>query len=246
MSFLQSLRASEEWGEACEELEANPDLTNLERYVVADIDVEHDNAGHAILLLESPHALETCRGFPLAGNTGLEVAAHLRSVLHIPEDLPNCPLGDILQNHRCNDRLRRIGTMNVSQLPMQSSAYLCAARSEFDELLFSHLRAIRDRPKARGRRGGLPQLRKRIDRLLLECLKSRIEATNQNTLWILCGDVAQAFFDKACCALGRARDRENEACVAHASRNQWGSIDDEPESVRCMKRKIERRLTSDS
>ena len=140
MSFIDAVAASPEWRDACEEREQAPDLTSLAPYVVDDIRVECAEAGQVILLLESPHTLETCRGFPLAGPSGLAVATHLRSTLRIPGDVPNCPIGDVLRNHRCNDHLRKTGVMNVSQLPMQSTAYLCEARAEFDELLFRRLK----------------------------------------------------------------------------------------------------------
>ena len=217
MSLLGSLEASSEWREACRGLDPPPVLADLAPYVVRDIPVERVDAGHAILLLESPHTLETCCGFPLAGASGLAVADHLGPALRIPGDQPKCPLGDILRNHRYNDRLRRLGVMNVSELPMQSTAYPSCPKSDFEDLFLRHLAAIRATPRATTRRGSRRRLREKIDALLVERLKSRVERTCPNALWVLCGDVAEAFFDKA----GLRESRHEVIRVGHPSYNGW-------------------------
>ena len=232
MSFIESLNASTEWRNACGAEEVAPDLTEIERYIVDDIAAEPDQPRQVILLLESPHTLEACRGFPLAGTSGLAVAKHLRSVSCIPEPLSGCPLGDILRHHRCHDRLRSIGVKNVSQLPMQSSAYLCGARLEFHEL-FRGFRTIRNNPKAETRGDLLTQ---QIECLLVLCLKSRILESPPSALWILCGNVAKEFFRKASRLLRDAR----QCCeVPHPSNSGWGKPGNgAPSEIRSMTNRI--------
>ena len=238
MSFLVSLKASKEWQRACDTSGSLPDLDELEQYVVHDIDVERTDVDHAIMLLESPHDLETCRGFPLAGSSGLAVARQLRSVLCVPDEVANCPLGDILRNHRCNDRLRRIGVMNVSQLPMQESPYLCEVRSKFHEPLFTRFSTILINPKAKTRRDYLTA---RIESLLVECLRTRIK-TAPNAFWILCGKVAEAFFCKAKMSLRK----EETPCHYRVPHPSYRNLDrDANGDVERLNRKIRNLLSDD-
>ena len=85
-------------------------------------------------------------------------------------------------------------------------------------------------------------LGERIERLPVERLQSRIEGANRKALCALCRKVAQTLFDAACRAAGQTRDMGNPACAPHRSRGRWGTIDNEPERIRRMKRKIESRL----
>lgn len=85
--------------------------------------------------------------------------------------------------------------MNVSQQPMQSTAYLCPVRRVFEDLLFKRFKTIRAGPRVEICKR-YDTLTKTIERLLVTDLRSRIDDLPASTSFVLCGDVAKELFRK--------------------------------------------------
>ena len=238
MSFLDELLCTEYW----RQLEGAPDLENLVPYVVHDIPCGEPDRPKVILLLESPHTIEVCRGYPLAGSSGSDVTTAFRPILNVPDEPCDCPFGEMLQHPALDEYLQSFGVMNVSQLPMQSAAYLCPVRRAFDAILFDHFKTLR-RADAIVRRNGdrvrnrHPVTRK-IKRLLINDLKNRIRLTRTDVYFIPCGGVAKAFFDLANANVGRNRINFD---VPHPSYGHWRRTENQ-EILGNLRQKISQRL----
>lgn len=214
MSFLDALLRTNYW----RGLEEPPHLASLTPYVVDDIRRGEPDGPNIVLLLESPHTVEVCRGYPLAGQSGADVTKALRPVVNVPEGPDDCPFGEVLQDPAIDDRLRRFSVMNVSQLPMQSAAYLCPVRRTFDAILFSKFKTLRQ-SGAVNRNNRIATCE--IKCLLIEDLKNRIQLTRDDAFFVPCGDVARDFFAKA--NVIHQRRKTNET-IPHPSRGQWRDI----------------------
>ncbi len=211
LSFLDELPRTDYWRER----DDRPHLASLTPYVVDDIRCGEPDGPNVILLLESPHTVEVCRGHPLAGQSGADVTKALRSVVNVPNCPDDCPFGEVLQEPAIDDRLKRFSVMNVSQLPMQSAAYLCPVRRAFDAILFSKFKTLRQ-PGAVNRVNR--DATKEIKCLLIEDLKNRIQLTRSDAFFVPCGQVARDFFANANVI---HRQRQSSLIVPHPSRGQW-------------------------
>lgn len=237
MGFLVDLGNSEKWRDsrAVPEHSAS-ELAVLDRYVVEDVLPSQEAPGNLVLLLESPHRLEICRHRPLAGESGLDVTDTLSDVLELARSDRYCPFGGVLTAEaRTRTRsLVGIGIMNVSQLPMQSDAYLPPVRELFCSLL-ACFKTIRDGPDAKTRKDVLTS---EVERLLLCDLRTRILATCPRTCFVLCGLVAKHLFYKAVEGTGSRRPTIN---VPHPSYGQWKRAE-HAQALCFLKRSIRRLL----
>ena len=210
MSFLGELPNTSYWDQAY------PDADRLASYIVHDIPCGEPQLPHVILLLESPHIVEVCRGYPLAGTSGSDVTAKLKQILNIPDDAYDCPFGEMLQLPDRDGYLNRFGIMNVSQLPMQSTAYLCPMRRAFGKVLFDRFKTLRQAGAVarQNRHRGTRQIKE----LMINDLKDRVRSTRTDAYIIPCGDVAKAFFN----CVNDCVPRDHTALpVPHPSRGQW-------------------------
>ena len=231
MSFLDRLLRTNYW----RQLNDPPHLASLTPYVVHDIPCGAPNGPNIILLLESPHTVEVCRGYPLAGQSGADVTNALRAVVNVPESPGDYPFGEVLQDPAIDDSLKRFGVMNVSQLPMQSAAYLCPVRRTFDAILFSKFKTLRQSGAvSRNNR----QATRDIKCLLIEDLKYRIQLTRPDAFFVPCGHVARDFFAKANIT---HRRRKANSTIPHPSRGQWRH-DNNKDVLRRLRNEICREL----
>ena len=210
MSILDELRASDDW------IGGNrPDLNRLNQYVVDDIPPREFGQSNVILLLESPHTDEVHHHYPLAGASGAAVTVALRQTLDIPDDIPpDCPVGELLQCPLLDERLRNFGVMNVSQLPMQSSAYPCPVQRDFDTVLFNRFKRLRIPEAIRSNKNHARN--RAIKQLLVTHLEARLQRTHQAAYIVPCGNVARAFFTLA--NVNRNRPPRD---IPHPSFGQW-------------------------
>ena len=216
MTILQDLKCrwTQIYGEPSP---SSPEFNTLQSYLVDDIRLSGTHSG-VVLLLESPHTAEIFHRYPLAGISGEDVTNALSCVFSIPQDYRHCPFGEILLGDLNTqvEHLNRIGVMNVSQLPMQSKIYSCSVRRSFDSLL-KNLNTLRD-SKAIDRENRCTT--KRLKEILIYNLKSRIDSTPAETLFVPCGEIARAYFRVA----NRTSNRRcSNLCVPHPSRRQWKS-----------------------
>lgn len=197
-------------GEIFMEAEAHAASNSLERFHVEDagIFVPDTNAVRdelrVVLLVESPHTLEVCHGYPLAGARATSAGRHVRDkLMEFGQglQLPEQPIGRLV--HQGFDAVQGLGIMNVSQLPFQSDAYDCAPWEDGDcrdcpgwNNYIGHMEYIKDKPKPNTRRD---PIRQELDDAIAEDLRGRLENLRDgpDVLLVRCGDVARSFCRKA-------------------------------------------------
>lgn len=140
-------------------------------------------------ILESPHKQEIIDGYPAAGETGLAMS---KALFNLDE-----PLGKLIVKKSNNIPL--ISLMNCSRLPLKKSCYdqvmLSLGYTDFleiqkvtDSSLDIHKGKIKDK------------LRSRIGLKAVNCFRSRLLENiikRGNTKIIVCGVIAQCFFEEA-------------------------------------------------
>lgn len=206
MPFLRRLRQTPYWAELTDT--HNPAV--LEEYVVADIHPQDRQQRNVVFLLESPHTHEILRGHPLAGRSGTAVTKVLGEVLHVRPDEQNWPLGEVLTvcgrraERALDPRLLRIGVMEVSELPMQMSAYRREHKRRFGAKLLKYLKTIRKGPgRDDAQVEGVPPVRARrgaggrVQQTLIADLQSRIAGMGELAYFVPCGEVARVFLNEA-------------------------------------------------
>ncbi len=213
MSFIDLLANSEPLIQRVTTSPAPPDLNCLRPYIVNDI---LPNDPKLFLFFESPDVHEVCQGYPLAGASGRDVTRTLSEVFGIPEEHQSLPFGKALNTPELHNHpgLSEVGIMNVSNVPLQSTPYCTAVRQRFAPLL-ERFKTIRNGPTARSRRNPTTG---EIEQLIIHCLRRRIEATRNDAYFVLCGQVAKAFFQKAA---GNDRTRFQTITVPHPSYGNW-------------------------
>ena len=208
-----------------------------ERYV-ADLVAERPDTGCAtccpvkvVLLLESPHTAEVCRGYPLAGESGRDVAEKLTEWQLLPQAGEGNPdsIGQIV---RCgNPHVQWLGLMNVSNLPLQDVAYDLCNISPCLELLLRRFGKIRTGVKSDclpHRRNPITQ---RVQEVIVDDLADRtcqlLQRCPSSPIFVPCGRVAQAFFRKASQSQRIEESNLELSCIPepgfipHPSRRQW-------------------------
>lgn len=165
---------------------------NLKDYFVDDLVFEDTKV---IFVLESPHTQEVKNGYPVAGKSGVDMA----EILFMQKE----PLGKLIYNRD----VKEIGIVNVSNYPLQHSAYL----TTFEEIFF--FPKIRQNPKQRKYdKMGINVSVKKI----MEDFYRRLVPHRDKTI-VLCGNFAQEAF------LSMFEEKEflKVIKVPHPSFNNW-------------------------
>jgi hypothetical protein len=170
-------------------------LQSLQAYFVDDILYEDTKV---IFVLESPHTQEVKNGYPVAGKSGVDMSLVLFN--------QNEPFGKLVKEHK----LPHLGLCNISNYPLQKSAY---AEDDRDAKVLEFFETIRQNPKPRkSAKGGINLV---IEKMLSN-FKERLEKHKDKKI-VLCGRFAQNAFDVV------FRDDEFQAVlrVPHPSFNNW-------------------------
>ncbi len=171
-------------------------LKELEDYVVDDLIYEDTKV---IFVLESPHTQEVKNGYPVAGKSGVDMSLVLFGLSE--------PFGKLIYEKK----LKHLGLLNISNLPLQKSAYKNphARVLEFFE-------TIRQNPKPR--KNLKASINLVIDKMLSN-FRARLEKHKDKKI-VLCGRFAESAFDVV------FRDDEFEAVlrVPHPSFNNWRKV----------------------
>ncbi|MEZ9539855.1 hypothetical protein AB4160_16880 [Shewanella sp. 10N.286.51.B8] len=152
-------------------------------------DLSHDKS-EFIFILESPHKQEVAMGFPAASESGWWMSKAMFNI--------ETPLGELVTNK--SSSIPRISILNCSRLPLQISCYnplrLSEDFSEFleiQEIKNGNIQVVKQKikEKLRTKVGGqaLKSFRFRL-------LKS-IQNNNNHSKIIVCGVIAQCFFEEA-------------------------------------------------
>lgn len=156
----------------------------LQKYKVNDLNID---TASVIFVLESPHTGEVEAKYPVAGSSGRAITKTL-----FPNEKDFKALGKLLYDEKDTEqdnRLKNIGIMNISQIPLQMSAYLCEDIQNNCEL-FRLLGLIRNNPKERKHNKQL--------NLIISIIKNDFEKRIENLTpqkIILCGDFVQEIFE---------------------------------------------------
>ncbi|WP_067932617.1 uracil-DNA glycosylase family protein [Alicyclobacillus kakegawensis] len=144
-----------------------------------------------VFLLESPHVQELRYRAPVSGSSGATMSRHL-----FGERYARFPLGWLVkknadeQKHRPS--LDRIGLMNVSNIPMQASAY---RNRDVHKRYGQWLQAL-EFVRANNHREQFDQpMAQAVQDVLVESLREKLhQLTARSCVFVPCGRFAQKFF----------------------------------------------------
>lgn len=147
------------------------------------LDIKNRNSD-VVFICESPHVDEMHHGYPLAGKSGREMSKYLLGRYDIP-------LGYVAKTLELHKKLslKTFSVINISELPMQESAYNqtdCVVPNNI--LLLSRLRRVTTLD-TKHKDLNLIKLRHK----LYSEFKIKYESFNSSALFVPCGNSAQAF-----------------------------------------------------
>ncbi|AGB41622.1 hypothetical protein Halha_1685 [Halobacteroides halobius DSM 5150] len=187
----------------------------FKEYTVEDI---YDEETKLLFILESPHTQEIKYGYPVAGNSGLEMTKFIYEPKH------QKPLGKLVANkeeYKANyNNLEKFGLLNVSPAPMQEQALKKKdlTKSEFDVLEI--LEKLRVNYKAKRHQKQEWNLVKEI---VLNNFKQRLVTAlkdhPQINYLVPCGRFATSYLDLIDDPV--VDSKEVIADIPHPSFNQW-------------------------
>jgi len=168
-------------------------LEELKKYVVDDI-INEDTK--IIFVLESPHTQEVKNGYPVAGKSGVDMSMVLFSISE--------PFGRLVHD----GELRGFGLLNVSNIPLQKSAY-----DNSNAKVLEFFQSIRQNPRPRKNpKSGINLV---IEKML-DNFKHRLKKHKDKKI-VLCGRFVEAAFDTVL----REDDFAAVLRVPHPSFNNW-------------------------
>lgn len=168
-----------------------------------------------IFILESPHVQELKYGAPVAGSSGLTMSRHL-----FGDRYGRFPLGLLVKQNAGEQtnrpRLNRIGLLNVSNVPLQRTAYhdpaVVSAHAGWLHAM-EHVRANNQTDTYRD----MAQMA--VQDALATALRTKLEALRQRTCTLIpCGRFAQKFFRLAAVQSSNWTVIHD---VPHPSYNSW-------------------------
>ncbi len=166
----------------------------LKDYFVDDLIYEDTKV---LFVLESPHNEEVKQGYPVAGKSGKDMTRVVFGG------------GDALGKLIFEKKVQKLGILNVSNYPLQMSAYDDAKME--DAMVF--FEKIRQNPRLR--KNKMLSINKVIN-TMMNSFKTRLTSHTDKTI-ILCGKFAEASFDNV---VNEANFKE-VLRVPHPSFNQW-------------------------
>ena len=187
----------------------------LQKYSIEDVINPELNY---LFILESPHKAEINNGYPVAGNSGVEMT----KFIYYPES--NQAFGKLLSNITTYQQhykgLDEFGVMNVVPAPMQSSA-LADDLSTSEKKVVHILEKLRVNYGAKSHRNQdwnvvkevlINNFTKRLNNILLQ----------QELEYIIpCGKLAQTYLQLVMTSEDLTSTAEIISGIPHPSRNQW-------------------------
>lgn len=166
---------------------------NIKDYFVDDL---IDSDTQIVFVLESPHNEEVKRGYPVAGKSGKDMS---KVLFGIDESL-----GKLIYEKK----IKNLGIINVSNYPLQMSAY----EDETLEADMEFFEKIRQNPSLRKKQAPINSAISKV----MDSFKSRL-APHKDKKIILCGTFAQNAFD----GVFNELSFKEVLRVPHPSFNQW-------------------------
>ena len=213
------------------ELITDIDFNN--KYCVKDILSENVKI---IFLLESPHNEEVKCKYPLAGKSGVNMTKFFCKVFNLSG--PKCcdkivPFGKLVKdahNSKITDndfinKLKKIGIMNVCNIPMQMQVYCCDDIRKYCEIL-RILDFLRNRANFKNRIGDNKKEKNKIQKIIKVSLCNKIK-NFKNVLFVPMGNLALAYIQECNSSLNSNIFEVDSKPVSHPSpRNfEWNKIE---------------------
>ena len=180
-----------------------------------------------ILLCESPHTSEVCKGYPLAGDSGKDVTRVLSRWMpeHYGFNQESIPsIGELVAEQ--NPCVSWLGVMNVSELPFQDGAYCCRADCRSCSqwgVYISSMQYLRKKPGVKcpndDRRRALRCAIVKDLRTRLQALATHLGERRSDILLVCCGDVAKQYYSQS--EENGYRYPWPAFYAPHPSRHQW-------------------------
>lgn len=161
-------------------------MSNLINFQVGDLIYPNSDL---IFILESPHKNEVKLGYPAAGETGINMS---KILFNIDE-----PLGKLLKGSISFPI--SLSLMNCSRLPLQESCYGNLKLSD-DFISFLGVHRIKDQSISRLKAKIKQKLYSPIGKKAVNNFKHRLQNNihiSKCTRLVVCGVIAQCFFDEA-------------------------------------------------
>lgn len=193
----------------------------LERYQVED--VIHDQTV-MLFILESPHTQEIKHGYPVAGNSGLEMTRFIYQ-----RDTDDA-LGKIVSQPEKYgedyDGLKKFGLLNVSPAPMQAGGLKAYDLTAGDKKVVEILEKLRVNYKSKRHRN---QEWNQVKEIILANFKRRLVSVLNSCLGmkylVPCGKLATNYLDLVKDADQVIANKEIISDIPHPSFNQWSHYD---------------------
>jgi len=179
---------------------------NFKDYFVDDLIYDDTKI---IFVLESPHVYEVKNGYPVAGKSGKDMS----KILMKDEELKKLSFGQLVYEKR----IKGLGILNVSNIPLQELAYnLKTDNGSFSllptKLIFKDFILFRQNPSKRKKDC---RVNKMID-IFADDFKKRLEVHKDKKI-VLCGAFVQKIFHD----IFFKDEFENLIEVPHPSFNNW-------------------------
>lgn len=167
---------------------------NLKKFQIDDLSRPNSDV---IFILESPHTQELKVGYPAAGDTGVNMS----------KVIFNCeqPLGELIKSRAILPT--QLSILNCSRIPLQSTCY-AGEQLPLKLVDFFRIQSIYD-PSVQSQKNQIKEiLRSEMGLNALDSFESRLYASiqiSQKAKIVVCGVIAQCFFEEATKLQGKLR-----------------------------------------
>ena len=181
-------------------------------------------------ILESPHKDEICEGYPLAGESGIEISKKL-----IGDSAD--PFGKEAKKRK----LIKVSIINVSKKPLQGNAYCCKKNRPSDIANYEYLKKRIEQ----GATYSTKHNKKEINILKKEIFESFLDELKllpKNSFIVPCGKFAREFYNEAE-KDESLKDKKFQLLtkeeIPHPARGNWLNLSDD--IIQQIKEKIEKK-----
>ncbi|GAB6100518.1 hypothetical protein JCM16358_23970 [Halanaerocella petrolearia] len=191
----------------------------LKKYKVDDI---YYCETEILFILESPHTQEVKHGYPVAGNSGVEMAHYIYNT--------DEPFGKLVakkdEYETDYNQLEKFGLLNVGSAPMQSQALGDYSFTPTEKDVLEILEKLRVNYKAKQHQ---KDSWNSVKEIILDDFKERLHTALQESekikYLVPCGKFAASYLDLIKDSIEIIREKEIITGIPHPSFNQWRKYD---------------------
>ncbi|MGE4517226.1 MAG: hypothetical protein AB7D96_10245 [Arcobacteraceae bacterium] len=178
-------------------------------------------------ILESPHKNEICEGYPLAGKAGREISKILIEKSELPFG----------KEAKEGSLINKVSIINVSQVPLQGSAYCCEKNKPSNINIYEKLKKLIEQGADFSTQHKELKLNQLKEKIYNSCL-DELEKLPDKTFIVPCGKFAREFYKKAKTeeSIKGKKFELIDKDIPHPARGQWSGISEE--TIKIIKAKI--------